>query len=119
MNPNTATNEELRDWLARRLGWEPFAGSWAHYSGHNYDTFNAIGDHPFPNTIDAAAKCLPEGWKWTIEPDYDASCFETRGERWAGYGPNDEEVYADRTTDEATDRFRLAAKAIQAMEDGK
>jgi len=23
MNPNTATNEQLRDWLAARQGWRP------------------------------------------------------------------------------------------------
>lgn len=86
MNPNTATNEELRDWLANH---QPML--------------------PIPNTIDAAAKCLPDGWKLLI---HELTMKAYRGS-WATF------VTVDRTADEATDRFRLAVKAIMAMEEGK
>ena len=105
MNPNDATNEELRDWLANRNGYTKIEGLW-------YRQSSVYGDgselHPIPNTIDAAAKCLPEGWKW------DTGTFV-----WAAWKPGGHMVQVDRTADEATDRFRLAVKAIMAMEEGK
>ncbi len=87
MNPNTATNEQLRDWLANH---QPML--------------------PIPNTIDAAAKCLPDGWK-----DYANGI-----ERLAMHTVHVHiRAAVNRTPDEATDRFRLAVKAIQAMEDAE
>lgn len=89
MNPNTATNEELRDWLANH---QPML--------------------PIPNTIDAAHDCFPDGWAWyCTEIEWKAHPIPTISATNA--------VCVDRTADEATDRFRLAVKAIQAMEDAE
>ena len=107
MNPNDATNEELRDWLAIKLGWtRNDDGSWGFVNKHG--KVSKWSWDPIPNTIDAAAKCLPEGWKW------DTGTFV-----WAAWKPGGHMVQVDRTADEATDRFRLAVKAIMAMEEGK
>ena len=113
MNPNTATNEELRDWLIEKTGWtkhvfEDENGSSDWYWKNGDRAVDWYG-HPIPNTIDAAAKCLPEGWKLLI---HELTMKAYRGS-WATF------VTVDRTSDEATDRFRLAVKAIMAMEDGK
>lgn len=89
MNPNTATNEELRDWLANH---QPML--------------------PIPNTIDAAAKCLPEWWAWyCTEIEWKAHPIPTISAT--------NTVSVARTSEESTDRFRLAVKAIMAMEECK
>lgn len=109
MNPNDATNEELRDWLAIRLGWtRNDDGSWGFVNKHG--KVSKWSWDPIPNSIDAAAKCLPEGWI-----DYTAGIARAAVRTIGKAGC----VTVDRTTDEATDRFRLAVKAIQATEDGK
>lgn len=90
MNPNTATNEELRDWLANH---QPML--------------------PIPNTIDAAAKCLPGGWKLYRMAEPASGAFGWSAVRKMV------KVGVLATNDEATDRFRLAVKAIMAMEEGK
>ena len=112
MNPNTATNEELRDWLANKQGWNKTGPVSWHQSSRGDDGATSswcANCHPIPNTIDAAAKCLPEGWKLLI---HELTMKAYRG-LWATF------VTVDRTSDEATDRFRLAVKAIMAMEGGK
>ena len=70
--------------------------------------FNAI-----TNTIDAAAKCLPEGWKLYRMAEPASGAFGWSAVRKMV------KVGVLATDDEATDRFRLAVKAIMAMEEGK
>ena len=64
-------------------------------------------------TIDAAAKCLPDGWTecWNVDTRFVFRTLNDDGE--------EQQVNVARTAGEATDRFRLAVKAIMAMEEGK
>lgn len=108
MNHNDATNEELRDWLAIKQGWtRNDDGSWGFVNKHGKMSKWSLD--PIPNTIDAAAKCLPVEWK-----DY-ANGIERIAINTTFTSTS---VHVDRTSDEATDRFRLAVKAIMAMEEG-
>jgi hypothetical protein len=115
VNPNTATNEELRDWLAIRQGWtRTGTTSWRHTSRDDDGATSTwcANYHPIPNTIDAAHDCFPDGWAWyCTEIEWKAHPIPTISATNA--------VCVDRTADEATDRFRLAVKAIMAMEEGK
>ncbi|GEM_PF-2324927 len=85
-NPNTATQQELRDWLAEQDGWinpnEPFGSErrggvplvsqWVRrlpngdYEGLGYDPSQRhvpVPVHPHPPTLDGAAAALPEGMR--------------------------------------------------------
>ena len=112
---DTATNEQLRDWLAERQGWklECFVDDKSRRkTSPLWCRGNvALGDneHIIPNTIDAAAKCLPEGDIVEMTQSVVSALRTKDGSR----------VFVPRTADERTDRFRLAVKAIRAMEDGK
>jgi len=79
------TLDELRDWHARRAGWnEPGTepertgdfvmdamrqtlarGSWWKIVGND---FQRSSNHPFPPTLDGADASFPKGWEWGRTP---------------------------------------------------
>ncbi len=109
-----ASNEQLRDWLAIESGWklERLEEIGKKRSLKTLWCRNNVvlddDEHPIPNTIDAASRCLPGGWIECWEPKYIYAYLQI--------SDNDEiEIKVKRTTEEATDRFRLAALAIKIM----
>lgn len=113
MNAHTATNDELRDWLAESGDpsnqWKKKDGRWFHPRFHRQGCGQKR--HPIPNTLDAAAAALPEGVDWYRD-------LPQMG-RMRNYGA----VVGDQliactpvTDDERTDRFRLAVLCIMAKE---
>ena len=92
-DPNTATLDELRNWLAEDDGWQLHEDGLWYIPGE----FPAK-DHPYPPTLDGAAKALPEGWKWSR--DY-GECWRA----WVGLEPY---VEVPDTKSEIADRYRLA-----------
>jgi hypothetical protein len=109
---------EIRDWHARRAGWEELShdadGNATAWINETYASCGVVLMHPFPPTIDGAASALPPNWSWTIERDYDASCSETAGMVWAAWSNTAKtykEVTTPRTKDEIADRYLLAKLA--------
>jgi hypothetical protein len=105
-------NRELRDELARVMGWR-FEGppKWRHrlwfkddpLPGHPGDM-----EHHVPNTLDSAAACLPEG-AWQCNDFW-----------WFWFPPmspvTKPGAQVRRTGDEIADRFALALAAMKAKE---
>lgn len=100
----TATAQECADWLAEREGWTFKYNSWWH------PTIMALF-HPFPLTLDAAAKALRKPWRldgiivWRTSGLVNVSVYNT--DTWG-------KVEAEGP-DELTARYRAAVAA--AMED--
>lgn len=129
MNIDKMTTQERRDWLARDEGWyapmtnpqAPGALEWTKVFPE-YPYLRPCGwgkddcKHPIPDTLDAAAKALPDGWMWVKcwaidETDYLAV-------KYMAYGVDDHEVIVPDTGDEKHDRFVLAIAARMAMKKG-
>jgi len=136
MNPNTASLEELRDWLAERRGWKLVTSGT--FFGTNSDgskfpwrptpdwplwhldkkELREGSNHPIPATLDAAAAAMPDGWTWerAIELEADCELF------WLGYPKNITRRCPERlvrlldTGDEIRDRYAMAVACIQAQE---
>jgi hypothetical protein len=117
------TTQERRDWLARDEGWtcdtsDPCL-AWTHPTDENgtgghYWVGSWYGEHPIPDTLDAAAKALPDGWRWTKSWGWSKGlCCLTYSAYVDGYHV----VVAD-TGDEKHDRFGLAIAARMAMKKG-
>ena len=126
-NPHTATQQELRDWLAEQDGWAKVKDV---HGGNAWRKRSLLHDpcsnwsHPYPRTIDGAAAALPEGCSWWV----DCRLVQTaNGSEWAWLwkvriqvGNGVKYVECIRTDDEITDRYRLACLARVAMkEDSK
>ena len=117
-NPHTATQQELRDWLAGEDGWVKVKDV---YGGDAWRKRSLLHDphsnwsHPHPPTRDGAAAALPEGYLWL------RMWHRDRGPFWVvapEYGDRGQAV--PDTGDEITDRYRLACLARVAMkEDSK
>lgn len=115
-NPHTATQQELRDWLAGEDGWVKVKDV---YGGDAWRKRSLLHDphsnwsHPHPPTLDGAAAAMPVGWWWLrSELSY--------GETWWLAGPPDMNLYTVKildTGDEITDRYRLACLARVAMKE--
>jgi hypothetical protein len=117
MNPDTMTVTELADWCAMDEGW-----SYGYHMKSQYPLYRRYmdgamqKDHPFPLTLDGAAKAMPEGmrferrncdimhrwewWAWKPNPD-------KTGRPWtlAMYDP------VLDTGDPIADLYRLGVKA--------
>lgn len=101
MNPDTATVSELRDELARLMGWfrphlsKPMPFKWYH------DTHGGQNNHPVPLTLDFVATAEERG-RWI------AVTF------WAGHDPPRWTAQSHAGTcegpDEITARLRLVVK---------
>lgn len=111
-NPTTMTLDELRDWCAVDDGWE-FRSSfgnhwWVRVADGGMDETSE--HHPYPATIDGAARALPEGWWWS-------RCeTEEHGKWWyAGRHKGFASVDIPDTGDEILDRYRLAVACRMAM----
>jgi hypothetical protein len=63
MNPDTMTLAEMADWCARDEDYTQYADTkkWRHNI-----TGMPMEHHPFPLTLDGAAKAMPEGWGYWI-----------------------------------------------------
>lgn len=105
-NPHTATNEELRDWLARDMGWT-FRSACGNHWWEQSEGDPGTENHPIPNTLDAAAAAMPEGWDW----------WKSSSEYLAQAAGTDF-VRVRSTGDEITDRFRLAVLCHMAGKKG-
>jgi hypothetical protein len=103
-------NRELRDELARVLGWKQHPEIPRVWWGPA-QTFDDEGTatHPIPNTLDAAAACLPEGWTWWKVAGAWLSCVP-------GKADEGKAVEVPDTGDEIADRFALALAAHKAKE---
>lgn len=119
MNPQTATIEECRDFVAGAQGWtQTTDGIWCSPECKDRDDFAACVrsgvlpclNHPVPATIDAAAKALPEGWTWLKHEDIHNGVVTVV---WKAYNIETFAVVPS-TGDEILDRFRLAVAAIIA-----
>ena len=107
-NPDTAPIDEVRDWLRDEL-WtiglpdDPYScGVWVRKDGTpgHWNTTH----HPYPPTLDGAASAMPAGWTVCCTPRFwDAFCNRPHFL-----------VQVHRTACEIEDRYRLAAKAVQA-----
>lgn len=64
--PNFAamTPEQRRDWLSEQEGWKRRGDRWRHPVYHKLGSGQKR--HPLPNTLDAAAEAMPEGWSYKI-----------------------------------------------------
>lgn len=111
-NVDTLTPEQVRDRIAQEHGWtfDPSDSSWAIPRGEMRFPGSRYGDHPIPNTLDSAAKCLPEGWKWGIDADGEDEWWYALPPGWDG----EEYQTCPRTKDERNDRFKLALLCILA-----
>lgn len=117
-NLQTMTPDQRRDWLAEQAGWK------YEYTDHpGYFHWNKPGagtdDHPFPATIDGAASALPEGWVWGRgrQASFVGDRYEWHW--WAECNKSHYAVSTPDTGDEITDRYLLAALAVQAAMEAK
>lgn len=96
------TTDELRDWHARRAGWEQRP-----LEAWELDFGQGLGlsqeDHPFPATIDGAASAMPPGWGWWLV-----------SAEWVAQGVSTPFVRVTDTGDEIHDRYALARLAWEA-----
>lgn len=111
------TLDQVRDAIAEAQGWtfnpkeishinsmtgEDVLGVW-----RRDGIFMRSPHHPIPLTLDSAAACLQEGWRWR----------RLFGE-WIAKRDSDRiEVRVIATDDERADRFRLALACIKARKD--
>ena len=102
IDPRTATLDAIRDWFAKRDGWQFQYNSWWH------PTIMA-SVHPYPPTRDGAAAAMPSGWDWWREP------CRINSSQWVAY-TNNNAVRVPDTNNEIDDRYRLAALAAMAMD---
>lgn len=115
-DPHKATNDELRDWVARKIGWSDDCDS-AFFDWFKGDRKSPeceySEDHPIPFTLDAIAALMPEGWTWWKKPS------EGKTE-WYAYVPRDaprfRKVWCDDTAEEKRDRLLLAVLCMMATE---
>ena len=114
MNPHTATLTELREWLAKEDGWRYETGpiwQWRKYNADG-DMIRSLhpvsSDHPFPPTLDGAASAMPEGCLVECSRSY-----------WWEEDMTAGQARVERTKDEITDRYRLAALCVQAEKENK
>lgn len=120
----TPSNQSTRDALAGVLGWSKPTSSdpyWAKVGPS--PKVRHCDDHPIGDSLDAISALWREhlaGWEWTIEPDYEASCRDTRGEVWAAQrrGSMTTEVSVPRTNDELADRLALLLAALKVEKKG-
>lgn len=72
MNPHTASLDECRDYIAECQGYYlANDGQWCERQKGGV----VMGPNPIEPTLDAAAGCLPPGWRWRrIEYVSHASC---------------------------------------------
>jgi hypothetical protein len=112
MNPDTMSVTELADWCARDEGYINVGVGCEFWMHHTNPTVQV--PHPFPLTLDGAAKAMPEGWYWWVNftgliVPFMAMAIErvpVRGQI---------EVRAE---DEITVRYRLGVKARRAAKGG-
>lgn len=107
MNPTEAaamTTDQLRDWCAEDDGWHKvFDRTWSKPLERKHG-FN----HPYPPTLDGAAKAMPDGWTWTRDNG-----------KWRAHHPYPMELVVDDTGDESADRYRLAVMCRIATKEAK
>jgi len=120
-----------RDWLAQWKGWKSNGCYWQHetLAPHMYFPGSRYGDHPIPDTLDAAAACLPDKLLWWKQCKLAAGSSATDAsfvyEEWQWYwcaakpGSTHRAVKIPATDDEKLDRFRLAILAISAKMEAK
>ena len=119
----TATLDELRDARAEMDGWIRLERSNDIFEHKNTGEIHAsdgeVADHPYPPTLDGAAKALPEGWSFEVASGTwlkdDGKTVDRVGfYAWAGRKPSDpsdthtETIFVEYATDEVTARYRLA-----------
>ncbi len=117
----TADNREVRDELAKLMGWRPVGPTnqiafshWVNDRGDPYqDPDGFLGSHPIPNTLDSADAAMPEGWDWVrvpLPPFPGKQVFH-----W--YATNSTfSVEVPDTGDRKADLFALALAARKAQE---
>jgi len=102
------TTDEIRNWLAEDDGLVDRSAVVGNGEKPWWNTRTGAVQwaHPFPPTLDGAAKALPEGVYWT-----------RNGEGWFTYINNTFTPLATTadTGDEIHDRYRLAMEARKAM----
>ena len=120
-DPHTATQQELRDWLAEQDGWAKVKDV---YGGDAWRKRSLLHDphsnwsHPYPRTLDGAAAALPEGMR--AERRY---CEHMSRWTWAVLEQMPSDVWLYRvswvpdTGDRITDEYRLACLARVAMKE--
>jgi hypothetical protein len=119
MDPTTMTLDEIRDWAARRQGWDAYVASngitvW-HRGGFGKadDPYQQSGSsHPIPPTLDAIAGLMPSGWK-TFRV-WKGQAGEWRAYVRRGTGDDWDRVTTIDTGNELLDRARLAMLATLA-----
>jgi hypothetical protein len=112
-NPNTMTLDELRDWCAVDAGWRKHTLYWHPFNVPGMEAArNVCYLHPFPKTLDGAARALPEGWKWEKRTHLKVGA-EWNQLWWAECGSIDVGPFRD-TGDEILDRYRLAVACRKA-----
>ncbi len=102
----TASNEELREWLAKYYGYTLEKHGWAKRVNGRL----ALARYPYipiQNTIEEAQHYFPTEWTWT--------CSNTQ---WMAWNNEKGLVSVPRTPDERTDRFRLAVMVYLKIEEG-
>jgi hypothetical protein len=128
------TTQERRDWLARDEGWG-LPGDRAVCMDGTTGTLTSFArfapfpsgltepqrprqvqkEHPIPDTLDAAAKALPEGWLWSRELMFNGTIHWVI-RRWDG--DQLRALKLSDTGDEKHARFGLAIAARMAMKKG-
>ena len=107
------TLDECRDFIARDEGWEFNTRVFGCWSSAEYGV-KSQENHPVPETLDAAAAALPEGWSLVVT--HDPEMFDGKWVAAAKY-------HSDRATTQAVDncdteilaRFRLAVACRQSQ----
>ena len=115
MDPTTMDLDQIRDWAARRQGWERNTfGFWTKPTTCVYRDHD--DEHPVPPTLDAIAGLMPVRWWWERVWDVFNFAFVW----FAGKGTDDHRlVRLEATKDELLDRARLAMLATLAEDRNK
>jgi hypothetical protein len=115
MDPTTMTLDEIRDWAARRHGWDTGIDGESniyYWWKAPFLVDTATHHHPIPPTLDAIAGLMPSGWK-TFRV-WKGQAGEWRAYVRRGTGDDWDRVTTIDTGNELLDRARLAMLATLA-----
>lgn len=128
MTIRTMSLDQLRDWHAKREGWNapgpaPWANgktcvNWWKRTESGDIEWLVTGEHPFPEDLGVADAAFPEGWNWYRQIGPQDVMWEARNDTYHHILRSHLRVVVLDTGHKITDLYRLAALAREAETKG-